>query len=201
MSDVYLITLLAVLVLLGLNLFMLLRVSVYLHRQIDLRRRRSADTQLPVGRPAPPFRARTIGGTEIALEDLQRATALVFVSPSCGACRSELPELGRLSSLASSGSHTDIVLVSNEDTRTTREWLSTIAREDKVSVDLPVLIPIPDSTFLLDYNPGSSNPYFVLLDETRNVAARSLLVEPDWLSLTRRWKATQPLLPWAQPAG
>ena len=118
-------------------------------------------------------------------------------TPSCGSCRSELPELGRLSSLASSASNTDIVLVSNEDARTTREWLSTIAREDKVRVDLPVLIPIPDSTFLLDYNPGSSNPYFVLLDETRNVVARSLLVEPDWIRLTRRWKASQPLLPWA----
>ena len=200
MNDVYLISLLAVLVLLGINFFMLLRVSVYLHRQIELRRRRSADAQLPVGRPAPPFRARTLQGSEVSLEGLDRSTALVFVSPACGACRKELPELGRLSSLASSAAKTDIVLVSNEDARTTREWLSTIAKEDGVNVELPVWIPIPDSTFLLDYNPGSSNPYFVLVDETRNVAARSLLVEPDWVSLTRTWKASQPLLPWTRVA-
>ena len=197
MDELTAVALISVWVLLSLNLWLMVRVIKWIKQQTALRERRARAGQLRTGTAAPEIRARTLDGREVSLADFRgRSVAFIFVSTTCYTCRDEMPDLVRLAPIASTNAGVDITLVSSDDSRMTRTWLEEINRKDGVNVDLPVLIPVAESTFLSVYNPEGSTPYFCLVDPEGRVAARSLLVEPEWAIQTRKWKTAGSLPTW-----
>src|SRR5689334_17709072 len=56
---------------------------------------------LVIDAPAPEFKARTLAGQAMRLDDYAgRSIAFIFVSPACGHCRLEMPMLVKLAPLA-----------------------------------------------------------------------------------------------------
>jgi hypothetical protein len=172
-----------------------LTVRVVRWLQAGEERRRRADeleaaSPLGVGQPAPPFRARTLEGASVGLQDYAgRTVAFVFVSPECGACRRELRGLVRLGRLARERAQVDLVLVSDFGASETSRWLTDIRERDGVTVDLPVLVAPPThSDLFASYNPRVLTPYFCVVDPTGTVRSRDPLGAGDWLRLRAEWE-------------
>ena len=118
-------------------LVLLLNLALNLRMAQHLRSRRRADElaairdslpELAVGEPAPEFQARDLTGRPVQLGDYAgRETAFVFVSPRCGSCARELPDLAKLAPLARSRASAELVVVSDSSTPETNAWLSEIA--------------------------------------------------------------------------
>lgn len=86
--------------LVGLLLFGLLRQVGLIHRQIEALTvsHVSPPEGLEVGAIAPSFTLDKVGGGRISLEEFREYSLLLaFVSPSCGPCKSFLPELNKVS--------------------------------------------------------------------------------------------------------
>jgi hypothetical protein len=145
---------------------------------------------LRIDAKAPDFRARTLAGEAVGLDDYEgRAVALVFVSPHCGTCRREVRGLVRLARTTRQSGIVEIVLVSDSRSSETSDWLRDIHDRDGVTVDLPVIIaPTATSDLILKYNPRGLTPYFCLVDSDGVVRARDPVGLGHWPVLRALWE-------------
>lgn len=181
-----------------LNLLLTLRIVRWL-RSLQETQRRDAEREnlpeLPVGEPAPNFRVRELSGRIVRLADYAGGeTVLVFVSPHCGPCRREMPDLVGLGAAGQERLGARLVLVSDVSAAETQTWVDEIRRQDKVEIDLPMLIaPHQSSELQTLYNPRAVTPYFCQLDDEGKVVARGLLNRGVWPALRRRWEGDRPV--------
>jgi len=175
-----------------LNLMLTLRTVRYLRsrqRADQLAALRESQPELELGAPAPEFHARDLSGQPVRLSDYgDRETAFVFVSPHCGSCARELPELAKLASLARTGSSAELVLVSDSDTPETDTWLAGIAEQHPEVTELRMVIG-SHTDLLARYNPRGLTPYFCQLDGHGRVTARGGLRSPYWAAIVQRWES------------
>ncbi|HEX8219140.1 MAG TPA: redoxin domain-containing protein [Chloroflexia bacterium] len=145
---------------------------------------------LKPGDPAPDFTAETLRGETVSLSTfLGRDTALVFVSPTCGPCRSALPRFeAALPHARRSGA--ELVLVSIADADATRAFA------DEFNISLPVLVaPRPENTFMQDYK-FNSTPSYCLIDAQGKVRLSGYpsFEGGEWRSLVDSWQQGTPQL-------
>lgn len=185
--------LLAAWVMLLVNLGLTLRVVRWLRAGQDVReqiaeRQRAPDLALEA--PAPGFRARTLAGAAVGLDDYRgRPVTFVFVSPECPACRREMRALVRLASVAREKAGVDLVLVSDFDGAATVAWLRSMSEDDRVRVDLPVLVAPPAvSDFVLAYNPRGVTPFHCFVTADGTVGSRGPVGAGEWLKLRGSWE-------------
>jgi peroxiredoxin len=174
------------------NLGLTLRINRKLRAEQELHERTAELQHVPdveVGAPAPRFRARTLDGTGVGLEDFAgRAVVFLVVSPDCPTCRRELRGLVHLAKVARAKDGSQFVLVSDYGITTTRTWLQKLRDEQRVEVDVPVLVaPQTASDFLPAYDPRVVTPFHVFVDEDGIVASRGPVGAGDWLRLRARW--------------
>lgn len=197
MEAVWLIGLIVLWGLVLINLLLTLRVVRWL-RALEDSRARAVEHQdradLPVGAPAPDFRAKTLSNQTVRLADYSgRAVAFLFVSPNCDQCRQKVPALARLAEQARRSAGVEFVLVSESDPRRTHAWVSAIREEDGVDVELPVLVAPPStSEFFFTYNPRGLLPFYCVVDEGGIVRSRDPLGMGDWPKLEREWSGLPP---------
>jgi hypothetical protein len=204
MTQLLIVSLIAVWVVVLVNLLLTLRLLTWIgHWNTERRRLIEARPQLTVGAPAPDFRATTLDGRPARLRDFaDRRVAFIFASPTCDTCRSEMPMLVRLAPAAKRNERVELVLVSSAGKGETRAWLDAMRDQDGLEVTLPVIVaPSDQSRLIHDYNPNGSTPFFCLVDEHGRVEARSLFVEPEWGHLRRRWEGVIRLAPWMDGQG
>ena len=175
------------------NLALSLRMAQYLRSRRRAAERDALRESLPelaLGEPAPEFQARDLTGRPVRLSDYAgRETAFVFVSPHCGSCARELPDLAKLAPLARSGASAELVLVSDSNTPETDIWFSEIAeRHPEVSGLRLLVAPSSRSDSLARYNPRGLTPYFCHLDADGRVTARGGLRSPYWAAIVNRWE-------------
>lgn len=73
----------------------------------------------------------------------------------------------------------------------TTAWLQKMRQEQRVEVDVPVLVaPQPTSDFLPAYNPRVVTPFHVFVGEDGVVASRGPVGAGDWLRLRATWEDT-----------
>ena len=153
--------------------------------------------ELVIGGTAPEFKARTLTGIPVRLDDYAgRSIAFIFVSPACGHCRMEMPILNKLAPLAKKNMNVEIMLVSDWGPVITQQWLDTIRDEDKVDVALPILVaPRGKTDFLDDYNPSNLTPSFCLLTAQGTIQAMGHIPSAEWHKLKRDWEGVTRLAP------
>jgi peroxiredoxin len=146
--------------------------------------------ELPVGLPAPRFRARTLDGEPVGREDYaDRDVVFLFMSPDCSTCRRELRGLTRLARAARERAGVELVIVSDGAPAQTHEWLRAACHEDGVELGLPVLVaPHQTTDFVPTYNARMLLPYFCLVDRVGIVRSRDLLGAGGWLKLRAQWE-------------
>jgi thiol-disulfide isomerase/thioredoxin len=176
-----------------LNLALTLRSVQYLRSRQRAERLdvlRESLPELELGAPAPDFHTRDFEGHLVRLADYRdRETAFVFVSPHCGSCARELPDLVRLASKARASASAELVLVSDSSTPETQVWLSAIAEQHPEVSGARLLIAAGSrSDFLALYNPRGLTPYFCHLDAEGRVTARGGLRSPYWAAIVKRWE-------------
>jgi peroxiredoxin len=144
---------------------------------------------LDVGTPAPDFRARRLDGAAVRLADFAgRTTAFLVVSPDCPMCRRELRALLHLAKVARARAGVEFVLVSDYGITATRAWLEELQQQERLQVELPVLVaPSAASDFLVAYDPRVVTPFHVLVDEHGVVASRGPVGAGAWLKLRASW--------------
>jgi peroxiredoxin len=195
MNSVWEIAALAGWAVLLLNLALTLRLARWIRSYQEAERLgvvRADVPELPVGEPAPPFRARDLSGRVVRSEELAgREVALVFVSPHCGTCRRELPGLMKLASVAKERTGAEIILVSAAGVGETESWVASLRENDKLELTTPLLqASEKTSDFLTLYNPRLLTPYFCHIDRSGNVTARGGLGSPAWAAVVQKWDAT-----------
>ncbi|NUM45748.1 MAG: TlpA family protein disulfide reductase [Anaerolineales bacterium] len=101
---------------------------------------------LKPGQPAPDFTAWTLDGEPVTRAAYAgKETAFIFVSPTCGPCREEVPKLDLLRPQAEANGLL-LVLVSGSGEEETRKFL------EELGSTLPVLVAPPERTsFMKDY--------------------------------------------------
>ena len=175
-----------------LNLMLTLRMARYIRSRQRAERRDALRESLPeleLGAPAPEFGVQDLAGKPARLADYSgRETAFVFISPHCGTCAGELPDLARLAPLARAGSSAELVLVSDSSVAETDVWLAGIAERHPEVTGLRTLMG-SGSDLLARYNPRGSTPYFCHLDADGRVTARGGLRSPYWVAIVRRWES------------
>ena len=206
MNTIWLVGLVALWGLVLINLLLTLRV-VQQMRAVEDARKQDEEMEdlpeLPIGSSAPDFRARSLHGGPAQLSDYAgRGVALIFVSPRCGHCRDEMSSLVKLGASAKERVGIEMILVSDKDNTETRSWIDTIREEDKVEVDLPILVSSRASSNLtLTYNPRGLTPYFCYLDKQGTVQARGPLGAGEWASLKREWQDPSTISPFLRSSG
>jgi thiol-disulfide isomerase/thioredoxin len=175
------------------NLAMTLRVVRKLRAEQELQERAAELQHAPdveVGVPAPRFRARTLDGNAVGLEDFAgRPVTFLVVSPDCPICRRELRGLIHLAKLAREKAGVQFVLVSDYGITATNAWLQTLREEQRVEVDVPVLVAPPAvSDFLPAYDPRVLTPFHVFVREDGVVGSRGPVGAGDWLKLRATWE-------------
>jgi hypothetical protein len=152
---------------------------------------------LVIGAPAPEFKARTLAGQSVRLDDYAgRSVAFIFVSPACGHCRMEMPMLIKLAPLAKKNAGVEIILASDWGPVVTQQWIDTIQREDGMDVTLPILVaPRGKTDFLDDYNTDHITPSFCLLDAQSHVQTKGSIPSTEWGKLKRTWEGATRLSP------
>lgn len=175
-----------------LNLLVTLRLVRWLRSYQEVGRLghlREEIAELSIGEPAPAFQARDLHGEIVRSADFPaREMAFIFVSPHCGMCRRELPELVTLAAIASKSADAEIVLVSGSGAGETRSWLASIEQDTNINVTLRVLSArISTSDFQITYNPRALTPYFCHIDKDGIVTARGGLHTPAWAGIVRKW--------------
>jgi len=184
------------------NLFLTVRVLRLLSAGEALREppaERKRRRELAVGSPAPEFRAATLAGEVVGLDDyFGFPVVFVFVSPQSAASRSELPMLVRVARAARERAGVELTLVSDAGAAATQAWLRRVGDEDGVEVTLPVLVAPPSaSDFIVDYNPSGVTPYHCFVQEDGTVGSRGPVGGSDWRALCRGWEAPGELAdPW-----
>jgi thiol-disulfide isomerase/thioredoxin len=146
--------------------------------------------ELEIGAAAPDFRAKTLTGEVVSLEEYAgRGLLLIFSSPSCAKCRLEMPVYLQLAPFARSRANTEIVIVSGASLLETRDWIHEIERLDNLKITLPVLVAPPNfSSFLMEYNRAGVYPYFCAVDEQGKLYGRGGVGDLGWHQLLRSWE-------------
>ena len=187
------------------NLVLTLRLVRWLRATVvDAQKHAEESEALPeltIDAPAPEFRVRTLTGQQVHLAAYTGQSVLfIFVSPHCGSCRAILPFLTKLGTLAKERSSVEFALVSDSSTAETYTWINAIREEDKVEVNLSVLVAPrrTHSDFLLTYNPRGLTPYFCLIDAQGIVQARDPLGMGEWPKLQREWEGSTTLKPFSR---
>lgn len=183
-----------------LNLLLTIRVVSWLRGVADVQKREAESEnlpELPIGEPAPDFRANGLSGEPIRLADFAgTSTAFVFLSPQCETCQRELATLIKLGPLAKKRAGVEVVVVSVEGTAETDAWVRAIRHSLGAEVNLPVLIaPSHSSEFLRTYNPRVFVPYFCYVNGQGIVQARGHLDEVEWSRLKREWESASATAP------
>ena len=138
---------------------------------------------LPVGTPAPAFRAENLTGELVTLTDYAyQAVSFIFIAPSCAPCVDKLPTLEALAPKARKAG-VEMVLVNIEgDKQATANFVK------QHNVNLPVLIaPFESNSFIQDYN-AAGTPFFCLVDRESKIAAAGMF-GPKWDLLASSWAA------------
>lgn len=179
-------------VLLVLNLLLTLRLVRWLRSYEDGRRlgdARAEIPELPIGEPAPAFRAKNLAGRTVRSEDYQgRELALVFVSSHCGICRREMPRLQALAAAARQSTGAEVVLVNGDGAGEVKSWVASLRDEDQVELTTPVLqASMRTSEVQARFNPRGLTPYFCHIDASGYVTARGGLHTSAWADIARRW--------------
>jgi thiol-disulfide isomerase/thioredoxin len=146
--------------------------------------------ELEPGTAAPDFRAKTLSGEVVSLEEYAgRGLLLLFSSPNCAKCRLEMPVYLQLAPLARSRANTEIVIVSAAGLLETRDWIHEIERLDNLKITLPVLVAPPNfSSFSMEYNRAGIYPYFCAVDEQGKLYARGGVGDLAWHKLLQTWE-------------
>lgn len=146
-------------------------------------------TGLHVGEKVPPFSARTLDGQTRTLADYaSRATALVFIAPGCGACRSLLPVLEKIDPQAQQ-SKAELVLICDGDEEQTRALVEPFAFR------FPVLFALrADNPLFQDYQVHATPAYYLLnaqgqIQASGNPGAH----DQPWQKLMDVWTSQQAL--------
>lgn len=192
MISIWSISLIALWCVVLLNLLLTLRLVRWLRSVEEAHaqsRERERLPELSLDTPAPDFRARTLDGEPVRLITYAgKQVVFLFVSPHCEGCRRKMLHLLNLSIQAKKQVGVEFVLVSDSSSAETHAWIDTIRDEDRVEINLPVLIaPMNISDFLWTYNPRGILPYFCLLNAQGNVQARDPLERGAWPRLQREW--------------
>ena len=137
---------------------------------------------LQPGDQIPEFNAETVDGRVITQADyLGHETALVFISPTCGPCREEMPTLKSLYSRAKLNG-VDLTLVSLGQALETQNMV------EEFEIEAPVLVaPLGNSPFGKDYK-VSATPSYYLIDANGKVKRGGALDE-TWQATVKSWKA------------
>jgi hypothetical protein len=142
----------------------------------------------PVGLPAPPFAAETLQGEPVVLSDYaQRSLTLVYISHHCPSCRSHLPTVNGVSSLARDAGGEVMLAVFGEDSQS-RE--ATRMLVDEFEVEAKVILVAADNPLQRTYNPRKATPFFCHIDRGVLRATGSVGAEA-WQALVRQWRAVK----------
>lgn len=137
---------------------------------------------LPIGLPAPHFRAKTLDGKAITLANYRgRCAVFLFILPS-QFCQAALTEYLSLAPQAARAGVT-LVLVSAAELEPTRRFVSAVAPA------LPTLVaPRRSNPFVKNYHIDIF-PWFCLLDKQGKVQATGPTVQGRcWRELTAAWE-------------
>lgn len=155
---------------------------------LALIRRVNAQTKkgLKVGQLAPPFKAVTLEGDTVTLENFAgRSTVFFFISPTCSPCREKLPSLEALLPAARRVG-VDFVLVSDKGVEETRAFL------DQLNVHMLTLIaPFDSNPFSRDYR-ITETPSYCMIDRLGRVASVGYPGQEssEWRVLAQKWDST-----------
>ncbi|WP_329247333.1 redoxin domain-containing protein [Actinoallomurus sp. NBC_01490] len=188
--DVRDVSLIALWVLSLINLVLILRVVTEARRGINARSATAGTGhgELALKAPAPPFRARDLGGRRVTDEAFTGGVVLIFVSPDCGSCHTMLPMAHALAARAREADGTEFVLVSSAGPGRTKSWLTDLERDHDLRVTLSVLVaPTHATPFVTEYDPQGLFPYFVMVDGDDTVRARGIVGYEDWRTLANGW--------------
>lgn len=145
--------------------FLLILALVQRVKQIE-----SADAikSLEVGEKAPPFETRTLGGKLVNLNELSsRGILMVFMSPSCSPCISQVSEIATLVPKIKAAQR-ELLLVSDGDATGTQQLIAGDRTID------PLLDVQSGTSMWRDYNvPGT--PFFYMIDNRRQVSASGFI--------------------------
>lgn len=206
METVFLVSMIALWLVVLVNLVLTVRVVRWL-RSVAAMQAREAERaelpELPVGQPAPDFKARTLSGERVSLAQYAgHGVAFVFVSPRCGSCQASLPMLNKLSPRARQRADVELVLVSDASAAETQTWLDSFQAKTGLPVDLPVLVPgHPTATLIQEYNPRGLFPFFCFVDGQGVVQARDALGQGQWTALKLAWEGPPEVKPSAAVVG
>jgi peroxiredoxin len=135
---------------------------------------------LPIGQMAPDFIADGITGEQITLANYAgRALALVFVSPNCGVCSKQIPQINLLGTNAIS-TGTELLIICNADVTQTQSY------EKKLNITVPVLsAPRQTNPFFENYK-ASGVPFYVIIDQQGLIQATNLVGDYQWNEFVRK---------------
>ena len=139
---------------------------------------------LETGEQAPDFTAETLDGQAVSLATYAgRDVVFLFMSPSCEACREQLPTLEVLGPAARQAGK-EIVYVSNAGATETLSYVQEFA------VTLPVIVAPPErSSFPKDYK-ITNVPSYCLVDSWGKVQSSGLAMPGvgRWGELVEAWQ-------------
>lgn len=118
---------------------------------------------LKVGQKAPDFKATTLDGSQVVLNDfLGHPFVLLFISPTCGPCREALPQYLQLSTSAEQIG-VRFLLVSIGAVEPTRNLLA------EYGSDFQVLVAPMESNAMMDNYKITSTPSYCTVDAVGKV--------------------------------
>lgn len=132
-------------------------LTLALIRRINAGSGAMVDEGLEKGETAPDFAAETLDGETVTLATYAgREAAFLFIHPTCGPCRDNLPKYEALASGAAR-SGVDLILVSSGEAEQTR------ALVNEFNLQLPVLIAPRGSNPFMETYKLSSTPSYCLI--------------------------------------
>lgn len=161
---------LVLLVAVGLNLFMTLRIARIVREAPEPQ---DLPFTVDLDSPAPSFMAtRLATGAALASDALAGApTVIVFLSAGCGDCRKKLPELAQmLPGIRRAG--VQLLVVGMESERKVREFLAAT--------------PLFEHVVMLDkkakklINPRNASPFYLFIDDQGIVRASHFIGDRNW---------------------
>ena len=145
---------------------------------------------LKLGQHVPDFKAQTLDGRDVTLEDYAgRSSVFVVVSPGCTPCREIIPKVDALTPHAQRAGD-DIIFLSVGDVESTRELVA------EMDIASPVIVvPRLSSTFMDDYK-LSGTPSFVRIDRQGKLEATGYPTDLEqWKKIVDRWDSEQAQIP------
>lgn len=171
----------------ALNTLLLLRVLTFFRAMHDVNVRAGEAPQPVIGDPAPPFRAPTVSGGEVALESFaDRLLVLVFVSPHCGTCGRHMPAFERLGERAAERGAA-VVLVSDSSESATRKWAQQVLGRPAETLSIPLAYaPRSMNRLAHVYNSAGLTPSFAVINSDGSFGGYDRVGSESWSELCRR---------------